>query len=74
MIAKRLKTPHQRRAVAFTLAALTGISGNNHIVLERAPMLYSIVTLNESDTDDFDFVVTDEVIDLDADEDEDDEY
>lgn len=37
-------------------------------------MLYSIVTLNESDNDDFDFVVTDEVINLDADEDEDDEY
>lgn len=34
-------------------------------------MLYSIITLNESDTDDFDFVVTDEVINLDADEDED---
>lgn len=63
------------RNVAFTPYALTSISSNNHtVLLKGAPMLYSIVTLNESDTDDFDFTVTDEVVNLDGDEDEDDEY
>ena len=37
-------------------------------------MLYSIVTLSAPNDDDFDYVVTDEVIELEGDEDETDEY
>lgn len=37
-------------------------------------MLYSIVTLSAPNDDDFDYTVTDEVIELEGDEDENDEY